>query len=476
MGSRWRQLSLAAIATLLVAVALLHGQRQTVLEAREANPNVGVLANQLQSDELSLANFVQSQAKQATGRKKRAAASLATASRRRPASGLEQQDHALDFLQNQADGQLSSARARLTREQQEGLAIKDVMAHARSQLRLARAEKRASVAAKEASVLDQENNNRQGEEQPVEARAAAAARFYNAKRLLELKRQQQAASAHAASAAAARVPYSDDKPQLTAEERAFISRSVSSPLPPTRLARAAAKPARRAKLSGGGSWPGEREEKEEEKEEEEEEEEEAPEVNEPVEEESGPVEERNEPAEATPTNVQAFYGEGVHGSSPLALPGTEHMGAAPPVEARVTAPGRVAAALRASPPRARKQAAASGGVWPGESAAPAPEEREEAPEEAPEEERAPSPEAEREEEAGAGGSTGGRWMDEDGGAAASRLDVVLMLRGGSAASLSPQEKGVFRAALAQVAPEPGTRKKRKTEDRNHARAEEGVDF
>lgn len=84
MGSRWRQLSLAAIATLLVAVALLHGQRQTVLEAREANPNVGVLANQLQSDELSLANFVQSQAKQATGRKKRAAASLATASRRRP--------------------------------------------------------------------------------------------------------------------------------------------------------------------------------------------------------------------------------------------------------------------------------------------------------------------------------------------------------------------------------------------------------
>ena len=33
---------------------------------------------------------------------------------------------------------------------------------------------------------------------------------------------------------------------------------------------------------------------------------------------------------------------------------------------------------------------------------------------------------------------------------ASRLDVVLMLRGGSAAALSPNDKGVFRAALAQA--------------------------
>jgi len=80
----WKALSLAAMATLLIAVALLHGPGQTELKSREAHPNVGILANKLQSDEAELAQYVQSQAKQATASKKRAAVSLATASRRRP--------------------------------------------------------------------------------------------------------------------------------------------------------------------------------------------------------------------------------------------------------------------------------------------------------------------------------------------------------------------------------------------------------
>ena len=246
-----------------------------------------------------------------------------------------------------------------------------------------------------------------------EERAAAAARFYNKKHLLELKRQQQAA----------RVPYSSAAPQLTTEERAFISRSVSSPLPPTHLARAAAKPAPRAKLVGRGSWPGEAAEEVAEEEEE-------------KEEEKAPVR-RSEPVEATPRNVKEVYGKGVHGSAPLALPGTEEVGAQGAEqlpEAQAEAPrggasGRGAALPHAWPPH--KQAAASG-VWPGESA-PAPEERDEEKEAVPE-----SNESEDKK-----GEAGGSPLDQDGGFdwPAPAGEAPAQQEGSSSSHASGQEGG-----------------------------------